>query len=176
MVRAKRRGDVRAVFAETTGSLVLASAALPFALSARADRLDDEGASLVVADDETGTVPDATQRLRADGRRSCRSKPLSHSATGDFRTYQDALSKACGTSGRPAANRPVKSEWFEPAVLAELADGTRRGLERLIAELDNPNTPYRAIRRPGYGYDYDAYAHLARVAEWSAHVDEEASS
>ena len=60
--------------------------------------------------------------------------------------------------------------------IAELADRTRRGLERLIAEFDNPSTPYRAIRRPGYSYDYDAYAHLARVAEWSAHVDEEASS
>ena len=31
------------------------------------------------------------------------------------------------------------------------------------------------MRRPGFGYDYDAYAHLARVAEWSAHVDEEAA-
>ena len=54
---AERRGGVRAVFAETTGSLVLASGALPFTLSARADRIDDKGASLVITDYKTGMVP-----------------------------------------------------------------------------------------------------------------------
>ena len=28
-------------------------------------------------------------------------------------------------------------------------------------------TPYRAVRRARFHYDYDDYAHLARVAEWS---------
>ena len=28
----------------------------------------------------------------------------------------------------------------------------------------------------GYRYDYDSYAHLARVAEWSAHVEDEAAT
>ena len=52
---------------------------------------------------------------------------------------------------------------------AALAKQTRTGLERLIATFDNPATPYRAVRRSAFSesYDYDDYAHLARVAEWS---------
>jgi ATP-dependent helicase/nuclease subunit B len=49
-------------------------------------------------------------------------------------------------------------------------------LQQLIATFDMPETPYRAIRRPRYNYNYDAYAHLARVAEWSAHVEGEDAS
>ena len=115
------------------------------------------------------------QPSKAGARRSCRSKPRSHSVTADFRTSRDALSKPCATSGRPAANRPVKNGSFDPTISPDLQTRRASDFERLIAEFDNPSTPYRAIRRPGYSYDYDAYAHLARVAEWSAHVDEEAA-
>ena len=54
-----------------------------------------------------------------------------------------------------------------------LAQQTRDGLARLIAEFDNPATPYRAVRRAAFAesYDYDDYAHLARVAEWNAAGD-----
>ena len=37
-------------------------------------------------------------------------------------------------------------------------------------------TPYRALRRARFTYRYDDYAHLARVAEWSAETDEEVLS
>ena len=40
--------------------------------------------------------------------------------------------------------------------------------QRLIADFDKPATPYSALRRAGFGYDYDDYAHLARADEWSA--------
>ena len=49
----------------------------------------------------------------------------------------------------------------------------RDGLTRLIAEFDREATPYRALRRARFNYDYDAYAHLARVAEWSVDTGEE---
>ena len=172
---AERRGGVRAVFAETTGSLVLASGALPFTLSARADRIDDKGASLVITDYKTGMVPNDAAVTRG---RSPQLPLEAAIALGD--------SGFPNLSGRSVEGlRYIRASGGEPAGeermvradnIAELADRTRRGLERLIAEFDNPSTPYRAIRRPGYSYDYDAYAHLARVAEWSAHVDEEAAS
>ena len=69
---------------------------------------------------------------------------------------------------------PGEEKRIESLPPAELAAKALKGLEGLIADFDNPATPYRAIRRPGFRYDYDDYAHLARVAEWSAHVDEEA--
>ena len=50
---------------------------------------------------------------------------------------------------------------------AELAEEARVGLERLIALFDDPEIAYRALRRPGFDYRYDDYAHLARVDEWS---------
>ena len=49
----------------------------------------------------------------------------------------------------------------------------RKGLARLIAEFDRETTPYRAVRRARFKYDYDDYAHLARVAEWLVDNGEE---
>jgi len=57
--------------------------------------------------------------------------------------------------------------------VARIAADAHQGLIRLIAAFDNEATPYRAIRRARFQYKYDDYAHLARVAEWSAETDEE---
>jgi ATP-dependent helicase/nuclease subunit B len=59
--------------------------------------------------------------------------------------------------------------------VTELANEARAGLNRLIAQFDRPETPYRALRRPRFRYDYDDFAHLARVAEWAIESDEEAA-
>jgi ATP-dependent helicase/nuclease subunit B len=39
---------------------------------------------------------------------------------------------------------------------------------------DDAATPYAAVRRPAFAgtYRFDVYAHLARVAEWSAQPEE----
>ena len=57
--------------------------------------------------------------------------------------------------------------------VAALAEAALSGLSSLVQRYDDPSTPYRAVRRPNFKYDYDQYAQLARVAEWSAHVDDE---
>jgi ATP-dependent helicase/nuclease subunit B len=38
----------------------------------------------------------------------------------------------------------------------------------LIAEFDNPETPYRSRPRPGIAPRFSDYDHLARIKEWSA--------
>ena len=147
---------------------------MPFTLSARADRIDDKGAALVITDYKTGMMPnDAAVK----GGRAPQLPLEAAIALGDsgFPNLSgrsvEALRYIRASGGEPPGEeRLVRSD-----DIAGLADTARLGLERLIAEFDNPTTPYRAIRRPGYSYDYDAYAHLARVAEWSAHVDEEAA-
>ena len=58
--------------------------------------------------------------------------------------------------------------------LAVLAANTLDGLKRHIAHYDDEKTPYRPLRRKGFSYDFDEYAHLARVAEWSV-VDRDCS-
>ena len=57
--------------------------------------------------------------------------------------------------------------------IAQLAATALDRLTRLIATFDDADTPYKALRRPAFIYDYDDYAHLARVAEWSASPEEE---
>jgi ATP-dependent helicase/nuclease subunit B len=52
--------------------------------------------------------------------------------------------------------------------LAALIGGTVSGLQRHIARFDLPETPYSATRRAGFNYEFDVFAQLARVAEWSA--------
>jgi ATP-dependent helicase/nuclease subunit B len=56
-----------------------------------------------------------------------------------------------------------------------LARVAQEGLARLIAQFDRESTPYRALRRARFQhkYKFDAYAHLARFAEWSDDDGEE---
>ena len=140
---------------------------MPFTLSARADRIDDKGAALVITDYKTGMMPnDAAVK----GGRAPQLPLEAAIALGDsgFPNLSGRSVEACATSGRPAANRPVKNGSFDPTISPDLQTQRASDLQRLIAEFDNPATPYRAMRRPGFSYDYDDYAHLARVAEWSA--------
>ena len=61
------------------------------------------------------------------------------------------------------------------ADVSDLARAARDGLARLIATFDDATAPYRALRRARFSYRFDDYAHLARVAEWSAETIEEAA-
>jgi ATP-dependent helicase/nuclease subunit B len=80
-----------------------------------------------------------------------------------------ALLRYISTSGGEPPGQDVALK----ADAAQLAATARDGLTRLIAEFDREATPYRALRRARFNYDYDAYAHLARVAEWSVDTGEE---
>ncbi|MBN9282389.1 MAG: PD-(D/E)XK nuclease family protein, partial [Hyphomicrobium denitrificans] len=153
---------------------VLAPTPEPFTLTARADRIDDTGSAVIITDYKTGAIP--KQEWVENGRSP--QLPLEAAiALGETgfpnlagRTVE-ALRYIRASGGEPAGEeRAIKSN-----DIGTLAAQARQGLERLIAEFDDPATPYRALRRPSYSYDYDAYAQLARVAEWSAHVDEEAA-
>ena len=171
--RATRRR--RSSIAETSGRLVLDSAGKPFTLTARADRIDDKGSAIIITDYKTGAAPsDAAVK-------SGRSPQLPLEAT----IALDEIGFPHLSGRAVEALRYIRASGAEPPGeerivkcddVAALAAEARTGLEQLIATFDDPQTPYRAIRRPGYRYDYDAYAHLARVAEWSAHVDDETAA
>ena len=64
-----------------------------------------------------------------------------------------------------------------PAGIKAIVRLAKSGVEHVVlARFDDERTPYRPLRRARFGYDYDDFAHLARVAEWSsgATADEEA--
>lgn len=167
-----RREGVSAIASEISGQLIIAAPGGPFTLTARADRIDDGRDGLVITDYKTGAIPSEgnVQNGRAP------QLPLEAAiALGDAgfpglagRRVQ-ALRYIRAAGGEPPGEeRRIKSD-----DVAALASGARDGLAALIALYDNDATPYRAIRRPGFRYDYDDYAHLARVAEWSAHAEDE---
>lgn len=167
-----RRAGVTATDAEVSGKLVLAAAGGPFTLTARADRVDVGPRGLVITDYKTAQGVKELATKANDGRAP--QLPL-----------EAAIALAAGFANVPAAQvkelRYISTSGGEPPGqdilvtqdVAALAAAAQEGLVRLIAAFDNAATPYKAVRRARFQYKYDDYAHLARVAEWSAETDEE---
>jgi ATP-dependent helicase/nuclease subunit B len=167
-----RRSGIARVAAEASGKLVLAGPAGPFTLTARADRVDVGEAGLVISDYKSSQSLDELARRASEGDRPQLPLEASIAVAGGFANVP---------AGRVAELRYISTSGGEPpgqevplkADAAALADAAQEGLMRLIAEFDRETTPYRAVRRARFTYDYDEYAHLARVAEWSVDTGEE---
>lgn len=166
---AGRRERTTRVIAETTGMLVLDAPAGPFTLTARADRIDVTPGGLVITDYKTGQVP-------ADSKVTAGLSPQL--------PLEAAIAVAGGFDGlgpsQVASLRYIRSAGGSPpgedhTVKTDdvngLAAAQREGLAQLIARFDDESTPYAALRRPGFSYDYDDFAQLARVDEWSGQGD-----
>jgi ATP-dependent helicase/nuclease subunit B len=170
-----RRNGVETIIAETNGSLVIDTLGKPFTLTARADRIDDTGSSIIITDYKTGAAPNDVAVKSGRSPQLPLEAAIALSETGFPHLVGrsvEALRYIRASGGEPPGEeRTVKCD-----DVAALAGNARTALAELVAAFDDPQTPYRAIRRPGYRYDYDSYAHLARVAEWSAHVEDEAAT
>ncbi len=167
-----RRDGISRVVPEISGALIIAAPGGPFTLTARADRIDDGLDGLVITDYKTGAIPaeGAVQNGRAPQLPLEAAIALGETGFPNLagRRVQSLRYIRAAGGEPPGEERRIKTD--DVAALAAIA---RDGLAALIALYDDERTPYRAIRRPGFRYDYDDYAHLARVAEWSAHVEEE---
>lgn len=162
---AARRAGVTAIAAEISGARVLAAPAGPFTLTARADRIDVTQNGLVITDYKTGVAPN-DKRVT-----SCEAPQL---------PLEAAIAAEAGFAGIPqipvSALRYIRASGAEPpgeertiksSDVTALANEAVQGLQRFVAAFDDEQTPYKALRRSRFNYDYDDYAHLARVAEWS---------
>jgi ATP-dependent helicase/nuclease subunit B len=173
---ARRRAGIRELKAEVPGVLVFDAPAGPFTLTARADRIDIGDHALVISDYKTGSPPPDSKVLAGFAPQL----PLEAAIALDRELGFEKIAK------RPVATlRYIRASGGEPpgderdvksGDVAALAAETLDGLKRLVARFDDVRTPYRPLRRARFGYDYDDYAHLARVAEWSsgASLSEEA--
>ena len=163
-----RRKDLVRVETEVVGALDI-QIANGFRLTARADRIDlCEDGTIVIYDYKTGKPPTAKQVEKLFSPQL----PLEAAIAsgGGFAKlgapqvrglqYVYASGRHDGGEERQAASVPL-----EDLAAKALAD-----LTRLIERFDRADMPYEAKRRPGsaFGriYDYDDYAHLARLAEW----------
>jgi ATP-dependent helicase/nuclease subunit B len=170
-----RRESARESLAEVDGTLELAGPGGPFTLTARADRIDVGDDGLVIADYKGGANVKERATRAAAGLEPQLPLEAAIAAAGGF----------AGLSGPVLDLRFISTSGGEPpgaecsvngkrADIAGLAQEARAGLERLIAAYDAPATPYAALRRPRFVYRFDAYAHLARVAEWCIDIAEDA--
>lgn len=162
-----RRGVLKAV-AEADGAMVLDAPGGPFKLTARADRIDVGEHALTITDYKTGA---SLQTLVGKAKKGeAPQLPLEAAiiAANGFAHVPELpvgrLQYISASGGEPPG---AVVELKVDDIAAHAADA-RASLEKLVAQFDDPETPYRAVRRARFSYDYDAYAQLARVAEWSA--------
>ncbi len=165
---ATRREGVAEVRTEVTGSLILDAPAGPFTLTARADRIDVKGGTLVISDYKTGAPPPDNKVTAFVAPQL----PLEAAIALDAVGFEKVPRRPVETLRyiRASGGEPPGAE-HDVAVedVAKLAANARVGLARHVARFDDEATPYRPLRRVRFDvYDYDAYAHLARVAEWSS--------
>jgi len=164
-----RRVGLAASAVEVKGSRVIDAPAGEFLLTATADRVDRlADGTLAILDYKTGRVP-SPKELAAG---FAPQLPL-----------EAAIAQAGGFEGVPAGAVGELAFWklgggeppgeikrvADPEALAEAA---LAGLTRLVHTFDDPATPYRAIPRPAFALAFNDYAHLERVAEWSAAEEE----
>jgi ATP-dependent helicase/nuclease subunit B len=162
-----RRNGVVASLVEVSGSTVLDGPAGPFTLTARADRIDVTTAGAIITDYKTGA---SLAKLRKDAQDGFAPQLALEAAIAIASGFAGlATDRIAGlryisaSGGEPAGQEiPLRAEDF-----AALASKARDGLQNLITQFDDPDTPYSATRRARFSYDFDDYAHLARVLEWS---------
>jgi ATP-dependent helicase/nuclease subunit B len=168
-----RREGVTNVLAQVKGELTVEAPAGKFTLRASADRIDlREDGSLVIYDYKSGSLPSEADVSNFKAPHL----PLEAlvAIEGQYRGLKSQevarLAYLSAKGGDPAGE--------ESAVMKEsaeaLAQKAREGLTTLLARFDDEATPYKAMRRGGFGngYRFDAYAHLARVEEWSGANEE----
>ena len=163
----RRSGAIRTL-SEVSGAQVLAAPAGPFTLKARADRIDMCEDGLVITDYKTGADLYGLARRALAGEAPQLPLEAVIAMEGGFAGLTKARVKALRYISASGGQPPGDETCLRTNDIGALANDARDGLVRLIAEFDLEATPYRAVRRARFNYKYDAYAHLARVAEWSA--------
>lgn len=162
---AARREGFNTVATEVAGKLVIPAPAGPFTLSARADRIDIGEGRLRITDYKTGQIPSGERVLSG----AAPQLPL-EAAIAAAHGFADVppgtiaeLRYIRASGGEP----PGEERTIKTADAAALGQAQVAQLAQLIARFDDPTTPYSALRRSRFNYDYDDFAHLARIGEWS---------
>ena len=162
-----RRQDIARIGSEVSGQLELNGPAGPFTLVARADRIDLRGdGSMAITDYKTGTPP-SNANVR-NGIAPQLPLEAAIAMAGGFEGFDKAHIAALRYISATGGLVPGSEQLVASEDAGNLATAAQERLQGFVAAYDAPDTPYLVLRRSGFRYDYDDYAHLARVAEWSA--------
>ncbi len=164
-----RRAEWRTLATECAGATIIGGA-IPFKLTARADRLDRGPAGLAIIDYKTGGLP-APKDVQAG-----LSPQLALEAViterGGFAEVA-AGTVAALSFWRLAGGDPAGEDKSAGKDIRALIDQAAKGIEALVAAFDDPATPYLSQPWPARAPRYSDYTRLARVKEWSAGGGEE---
>ncbi len=160
-----RRGGLDAIASEAMGRYELAGPGGPFVLTGKADRIERRrGGGLVIIDYKTGSIPDKQDIVAGYAPQLSLEAVIAEAGgfDGVAAAAVDELSYWRLTGGDPAGEeKPVIAD------AATLAAEALDGLCRLIAEFDDPTTPYHAVPDMTKAPRFNDYAHLARIKEWA---------
>ncbi|MCB1372227.1 MAG: double-strand break repair protein AddB [Rhodobacteraceae bacterium] len=155
----ERRARARPLAREVRGRLALAGLAWPFAVTAKADRIDRAGdGRFAIYDYKSGGLP---SRAEADAFHLQLPLEAAILAAGGFEDLSVGPVSHLELIG--LGSRKTLSLDADPAAISETLDRLRQ----LIATYQNPATGFTARLRPqrlSYASDYD---HLSRHGEWS---------
>ncbi len=169
---ARRKGS-RTIKTEISGRHVIDAPAGPFELSARADRMDISEAGITITDYKTGAPPN--KAAVAAGRAPQLTLEAALAMAGAFAEVDAGPVvglRYIRATGAVPAGEEISVEVKDRSI-SDLAADAIRGLTNLVAQFDDPAMPYAVTRRPDFRYDYDDYAQLARVGEWSSESGED---
>ncbi len=173
------RAGMTTLLSEVDGKLIFDAPAGLFTLRARADRIDFGDAGLILTDYKTGMAPSDKKVLSGAAPQLPLEAAIAQAA-GDENGFAGLPNGAQVTGLRyvraTGAEPPGEARLVKTDDVSALADEALRGLQGLVAAFDDEATPYKAVRRTDFSYDYDDYAHLARVAEWTGQADDSSST
>ncbi|MCC7425425.1 MAG: double-strand break repair protein AddB [Alphaproteobacteria bacterium] len=167
-----RRPGLRASVAEVEGAMTLSGLpGGPFCITARADRIDTlADGTIAIIDYKTGAPPRKDEIERGFAPQLTLEALIA--AQGGFapkvaagRVVDLAYWQMSGGGETPAR---IVQPFKTPEALAAVAGEALAGMRAWIAAFDDPAAPYRPRPYPDMAPRYSDYAHLARVAEWSA--------
>lgn len=172
-VERERRKSLDHSLTERKGTLTLDGPGGPFVLEGTADRIDRRGdGTYAIVDYKTGSNPTLGD-LKA-GRAPQLPLEAMILAGGGFEPDLPRGDVASLEYWRVGGGTPPGRIDAVDALVPDLIEDARAGLEALIAAFDDETTPYHAAPDPRRSLRFNDYDHLARTGDWSAGDDGEA--
>lgn len=165
---AARRAGAGRVLAEVKGHVSFAAPAGEFTLNCRADRIDVTPHGVRIYDYKSGAMPE--RNAVEEGRAPQLALEAWIAEAGGFDSLPASHAAKLAHISAKGGEPPGDERAYDAETAKRIADAARDGLIALIAAFDRAETPYTATRRAAFAgaYRFDAYHHLARIAEWSA--------
>jgi len=157
-----RENGARPAGLEITGEMQFDGPGGPFTLRARADRIDRRAdGELAIFDYKTGGGPSPKQIKTGFAPQLPLEAAIARS--GGFAGIAATRVSEISILRLGGGDAPLNPVAIDPGLI----DAAEAGLRQLIAEYDDPATPYLSRRAPMFNKFTGDYDHLARVGEWS---------